>query len=72
MLDGELACHAAERLSMSSRQVRRLVRNRPSNRRLKEDLESQVAWIVRDHYPDFGPTQAIQHDLLQPNAERLA
>jgi hypothetical protein len=31
-------------------------RNRPSNNRLEADLESQVAQILRDHYPDFGPT----------------
>ena len=35
-------------------------RNRPSNRRLKEDLENQVARILRDQYPDFGPTLAME------------
>jgi transposase len=74
VLDGDLRAHqAAERLGMSARQVRRLAqryrlegpiglisphRNRPSNRRLKEDLENQVARILRDSYPDFGPTLA--------------
>jgi hypothetical protein len=35
-------------------------RNRPSNNRLEADLESQVAQILRDHYPDFGPTLAME------------
>jgi hypothetical protein len=76
VIEGELpATRAAERLAMSSRQVRRLAqryrlegpvglitrhRNRPSNRRLEEDLENQVARILRDQYPDFGPTLAME------------
>ena len=72
VVDRELrATPAAERLQMSVRQIRRLAdryrregpmglvsghRNRPSNNRLEADLESQVAQILRDHYPDFGPT----------------
>jgi hypothetical protein len=76
VVDGELpAIRAAERLSMSPRQVRRLAqryrlegpvglisrqRNRAGNRRLKEDLENQVAQLLRDHYPDFGPTLAME------------
>jgi hypothetical protein len=76
VIAGELpATRAAERLAMSSRQVRRLAqryrlegpvglitrhRNRPSNRRLEEDLENQVARILRDQYPDFGPTLAME------------
>ena len=73
---GELrAGFAAERLGMCSRQVRRLAhryriegpvglisrrRNKPSNRRIREDLENQVAQILRDQYPDFGPTLAME------------
>jgi hypothetical protein len=73
---GELrAGFAAERLGMCSRQVRRLAhryriegpvglisrrRNKPSNRRIQGDLENQVARILRDHYPDFGPTLAME------------
>ncbi len=76
VVDGELsATRAAERLAMSARQVRRLARryqlegpvglisrhrNRPSNRRLKEALENQVARILRESYPDFGPTLAME------------
>jgi hypothetical protein len=60
---------------MCSRQVRRLAhryriegpvglisrrRNKPSNRRIQGDLENQVARILRDHYPDFGPTLAME------------
>jgi len=73
---GELrAGLAAERLGMCARQVRRLAqryriegpvglisrrRNKPSNRRIQEDLENQVARILRDQYPDFGPTLAME------------
>ena len=76
VVDGELrAGQAAGRLQMSSRQVRRLAqryrlegpvglisrhRSRPSNRRLKEDRENQVARILRESYPDFGPTLAME------------
>jgi transposase len=76
VVGGELrAGLAAERLGMSARQVRRLAeryrvdgpiglvsrqRNRPSNRRLPEDLENQIARILRDEYPDFGPTLAME------------
>jgi transposase len=76
VVDRELrAAQAAERLQMSARQIRRLAdryrlegpmglvsrhRNRPSNNRLEADLESQVAQILRDHYPDFGPTLAME------------
>ena len=76
VVDRELrASQAAERLQMSSRQVRRLAqryrlegpvglisrqRNRPGNRRLKEALENQVARILRESYADFGPTLAME------------
>jgi transposase len=67
VIDGELLrTLAAERLGITTRQVRRLIdryrlegpiglisrhRNRPSNRRLKEDLENQVVRILRESYP---------------------
>jgi hypothetical protein len=76
VIDGELQrTLAAERLGVTTRQVRRLIdryrlegpiglisrhRNRPGNRRLKEDLENQVVRILRDSYPDFGPTLAAE------------
>jgi transposase len=76
VIDGELQrTLAAERLGITTRQVHRLVdryrlegpiglvsrhRNRASNRRLKEDLENQVVRILRDSYPDFGPTLAAE------------
>jgi len=87
VIDGELhATRAAERLGLSARQVRRLAeryrlegpvglisrhRNRPSNRRLKEDLENQVARILRESYPDFGPTLAMEK-LAQRHQIQLA
>jgi transposase len=66
---------AAQRLGLSSRQVRRLValyrghgpvglisrrRNRRSNHRLHAELERQVVQILREHYADFGPTLACE------------
>jgi len=76
VVGGELrAGAAAERVGMSTRQIRRLaeryrlegpvglisrLRNRPSNRRLQEPLENQIARILRDQYPDFGPTLAME------------
>jgi Homeodomain-like domain len=76
VINGELQqALAAERLGITTRQLRRLVvryrlegpiglmsrhRNRPGNRRLKGDLENQVVRILRDNYPDFGPTLATK------------
>ncbi len=73
---GELhAGAAAECAGLSTRQIRRLtercrlegpvsliwrLRNRPSNRRLQEPLENQSARILRDQYPDLGPTLAME------------
>ena len=73
---GELrASLAAERLGLTGRQVRRLaeryrtegpiglasrLRNRPGNRRLPEDLENEITRLLRDQYPDFGPTLAME------------
>jgi hypothetical protein len=66
---------AAERLGMTTRQVRRLVRryaqegpvglisrhrNRPGNRRLKADVADHAFSILREHYADFGPTLAAE------------
>lgn len=76
VIDGELrVAVASERLQLSTRQVRRLAaryrlegpiglvsrhRNRPSNHRLDEAVENQVVGILRDRYPDFGPTLAAE------------
>jgi transposase len=76
VIDGELlARRAAERLAMSTRQIRRLAdryRNegpvglisrrcrRPSNNRLEAAVESQVVEILRERYADFGPTLASE------------
>jgi hypothetical protein len=74
VVDGELKpIRAAERLELTSRQVRRLAalyrdhgpvgltsrrRNQRSNHRLRPELEEQVVQILREHYADFGPTLA--------------
>jgi hypothetical protein len=74
VLDGELKpIRAAERLELSSRQVRRLAalyrdhgplglisrrRSQRSNHRLRPELEEQVVQILREYYADFGPTLA--------------
>jgi transposase len=66
---------AAARLSVSVRQVERLLiryradgpvglisrlRNRTGNRSLKAPLAEQIVTILRQHYPDFGPTLATE------------
>ena len=66
---------AAERLGLTTRQVRRLVRrysqagpvglisrhrNRPSNHRLKAAIADQAFGIIRERYADFGPTLAAE------------
>ena len=66
---------AAERLGLTTRQVRRLARryvaegpiglisrhrNRPSNNRLKAELADRAFAILRAQYPDFGPTLAAE------------
>jgi transposase len=74
VVDGGLKpIRAAERLGLTSRQVRRLAalyrahgpvglisrrRDRRSNHRLSSKIEEQVVQILRDHYADFGPTLA--------------
>jgi transposase len=66
---------AARLLSLTTRQVRRLVqrlqqegdaalvhglRGRPSNRRMDAKLRSRVLRVYRKDYPDFGPTFAAE------------
>lgn len=66
---------AAEQLSLSTRQLKRLVRRyrsegaaglasrrrgRPSNNRLAEALHAEAVSLVRQHYHDFGPTLACE------------
>jgi hypothetical protein len=74
VVDGELQpIRAAERLGLTSRQVRRLMalyrdhgpvgliskrRDQRSNHRLSSKIEEQVVQILREHYADFGPTLA--------------
>jgi len=64
---------AGKRLGLSSRQVRRLAavyrqrgvagmihggRGKASNRKIRSDVRQRAMDIVRQHYPDFGPTFA--------------
>jgi hypothetical protein len=74
--DGDLKPHrAAERLGLTSRQVRRLARryaaagpvgsiskrfSRPSNNRLDDDMADRVIKLLRSTYADFGPTLATE------------
>jgi hypothetical protein len=66
---------AAERLGLTTRQVRRLASryrregpigliskrcHRPSNNRLEPELAEQVVRILRESYADFGPTLAAE------------
>jgi transposase len=66
---------ASERLGISIRQVKRLLRSwrrqgdaglvsrqrgRASHNRLPETLRTQVMALLRDKYPDFGPTLAAE------------
>jgi hypothetical protein len=76
VVDGDLKLiRAAERLGLTTRQVRRLARryaaggpvglvskrfNRPSNNRLDEVLADRVIKILRATYADFGPTLATE------------
>jgi transposase len=76
VIDGELKpIRAAERLGLTTRQVRRLATRyrtegpggllsrryqKPSNNRLDADLEQRVAQILRETYSDFGPTLAAE------------
>jgi transposase len=66
---------AAQRLGLTTRQVRRLVsryredgppglvskrRARPSNRQLSPGLDNMALSLIRDRYADFGPTLACE------------
>ncbi|PYE12261.1 transposase [Paraburkholderia silvatlantica] len=74
VLDGRLRpWRAAERLGLTTRQIRRLVaqlrehgpeglvsrkRSRPSNNRLDAATADRALSIIRERYADFGPTLA--------------
>ena len=76
VVDGELKpIRAAERLGLTTRQVRRLARryaaagpvgliskrfSRPSNNRLEDAKADQVIKLLRSTYADFGPTLAAE------------
>ena len=76
VIDGQLRLYqAAERLGMTTRQLRRLVRryeqegpvglisrhrNRPSNSRHKAEVAEQANAIVRDRNADYGPTLSAE------------
>jgi hypothetical protein len=77
---------AALRLSLSTRQLRRLLRayqeagaaalvsrrrGRPSNRRLPEALRARAGELLRSLYPDFGPTLAHEK-LTEAHGLRLS
>lgn len=76
VVDGDLKpLRAADRLGITTRQVRRLARryaaagpvgliskrfNRPSNNRLDDDIADQVVKLLHSTYADFGPTLAAE------------
>jgi hypothetical protein len=76
VVDRQLKLHqAAERLGLTTRQVRRLLRrhrqqgpvglisrhrNRPTNHRLKDAVADRAFRIIRAQYADFGPTLAAE------------
>ena len=76
VVDGELKpLRAAERLGLTTRQVRRLARryaaagpvaliskrfSRPSNNRLDDAMADRVIELLRSTYADFGPTLATE------------
>ncbi len=76
VLDREiLQVEASEILSLSTRQIRRIVkrvrvegdrgvihrsRGRPSNRRIAEEIREKVIELYRSRYGDFGPTLAAE------------
>ena len=76
---------AAEILSLSGRQIRRIVkrirsegsrgiihrsRGRPSNRRITHKIKERVIHLYRTQYKDFGPTLASEK-LLERNGIRI-
>lgn len=85
VVDRRLATHlAAQRLGISDRQCRRLLqrygiegqlgmadrrRGKPNNYQLPEGLAERAIQIIRERYPDFGPTLACEkltalHDVM--------
>jgi len=76
VLDRELRPgQAAQRLGLTVRQIERLViryrtegpiglisrhRNRSGNRALKSRIVERILKVLRDQYPDFGPTMATE------------
>jgi hypothetical protein len=77
---------AAGILSLSSRQIRRIVkrvkvegergivhksRGRPSNRRISRKIRDKVIQLYRKQYPDFGPTLASEK-LLERDAIQVS
>lgn len=67
--------HASKQLGISIRQVQRLVkrykhegaaglthknRRRIGNRALSQESKDQIVLLVKEHYPDFGPTLASE------------
>ncbi len=76
VLDKEITQRkASEVVSLSSRQIRRVVkrvrlegdkgvihrsRGRPSNRRISEEIRGKVIQLYRSQYRDFGPTLASE------------
>ncbi|MGS0979383.1 ISNCY family transposase [Burkholderia glumae] len=87
VVDGRLKpLRAAERLGLTTRQIRRLVgrfredgaqglvsrrRSKPSNNRLDRVAVDRALSIVRERYADFGPTLACEK-LLECHGIRLA
>ncbi len=85
--DGKLKpWRAAERLELTTRQIRRLVarlrehgpaglvsghRSKPGNRRLDPGAADRALSIIRDRYADFGPTLACEK-LRECHGIRLA
>ncbi|KVW23782.1 integrase [Burkholderia ubonensis] len=85
--DGKLKpWRAAERLELTTRQIRRLVarlrehgpaglvsghRSKPGNRRLDAGTADRALSIIRDRYADFGPTLACEK-LWECHGIRLA
>ncbi|WP_175752793.1 helix-turn-helix domain-containing protein, partial [Burkholderia anthina] len=85
--DGKLKpWRAAERLELTTRQVRRLVarlrehgpaglvsghRSKPGNRRLDPGAADRALSIIRDRYADFGPTLTCEK-LWECHGIRLA
>ncbi|GHU20101.1 hypothetical protein FACS189472_10890 [Alphaproteobacteria bacterium] len=78
---------AGRQLGLSERQIRRLLermsediagirsRKRGGNRAFKEEFKQHILAIVREKYPDFGPTFALEKleecDGLALNRETL-